>query len=165
MHNITARTPWYKQRWPWLLAVMPFSSIIVGFAFLWVAITSDDGLVSENYYQEGLDINKVIERDQAARHYNLGASGQLSGTEINLLLVGNLPTLPDSLRLTLIHPTRKGLDQSILLTRDKSNAYSGLLKDVMDAHFDITLEPLDGAWRMVGMWRPARGEKLKLNPA
>ena len=43
--DVTAR-PWHKQLWPWLLIAPPAASIVGGFALLWMAIASDDGLVT-----------------------------------------------------------------------------------------------------------------------
>jgi uncharacterized protein len=165
MHTATTQPPWYRERWPWLLAIMPTTAIILGFTFLWLAIKTDDGLVSDDYYKDGLAINKIIVRDETARRYNLGATGQLSGTALSLVLAGSLPAQPDSLKLILNHPTRKGLDHSILLTRNQANTYSGIVQNVIDARYDVTLEPLDGTWRVAGVWRPALGDALRLGPA
>lgn len=38
--------PWYRQLWPWLLIAPPFASVIAGVALLWIAIASNDGLVT-----------------------------------------------------------------------------------------------------------------------
>ena len=39
--------PWYRQLWPWLLIAPPLASVIGGFAILWVAIVSNDGLITQ----------------------------------------------------------------------------------------------------------------------
>jgi hypothetical protein len=160
-----AQNPWYRQRWPWLLAIMPVTAVIAGFATLWLAIKSDDGLVADDYYKDGLAINKIIVRDEMARHYNLDAIAQIRDKAISLQLAGNLPVIPDSLQLTLNHPTRKGFDHVILLTRNKVGAYVGKAEDLIDARYDVILEPLNGAWRVAGQWRPAANKMLRLSPA
>jgi len=161
----TSQIPWYRERWPWLLAIMPVTSIIVGFAFLWAAIKTNDGLVSDDYYKDGLAINKIIERDEAARRYHLSAAAQIKGSSIILQLSGNLPAIPDSLRLTLAHPTREGFDHSVLLKRNQVGAYEGTVQKLISARYDVILEPLTGAWRVAGQWHPADGEMLKLGPS
>lgn len=160
-----AQNPWYRQRWPWLLAIMPATAVVAGFATLWLAIKSDDGLVADDYYKDGLAINKIIVRDEMARHYNLGAVAQFKDNAISLQLAGNLPVIPDSLQLTLNHPTRKGYDHTILLIRDRVGAYVGKVKGLIDAHYDVILEPLNGTWRVAGQWRPTENETLRLSPA
>ncbi|MGA7178085.1 MAG: FixH family protein [Thiobacillaceae bacterium] len=163
--QVTSQVPWYKERWPWLLAIMPVTTIIVCSVFLWAAIKTNDGLVSDDYYKDGLAINRIIKRDEAAHRYNLSAAAQLRGSSISLQLAGNLPAVPDSLKLTLAHPTREGFDRSILLTRNQVGNYQGKVQGLINVRYDIILEPLDGAWRIAGQWHPVEGEMLKMNPA
>ena len=40
--------PWYKDRWPWILMAGPAVVVVAGFITLWLAISSDDGLVSDD---------------------------------------------------------------------------------------------------------------------
>jgi hypothetical protein len=160
-----SQPPWYRERWPWLLAIMPTTAVIAGFITLWLAIKSDDGLVTDDYYKDGLAINKIIERDEFARQHHIGAIAHLKGSAISLQLDGSLLTLPDSLRFTLSHPTRKGLDHVVLLTRTPSGFYEGKVDALLDAHYDIILEPLEGGWRIAGMWHPAEGETLSMRSA
>ena len=163
--QITAPLPWYRHRWPWLLAIMPASAVVMGFTFLWLAIKTDDGLVTDDYYKEGLAINRIVERDAAASKYDVHAVVRLAGAAVSLELTGAFPARPDTLKLTLAHPTRKGLDHSVLLTRNKMDTYNGVVHDLIDSRYDIVLEPIGGAWRLAGEWHPTRGETLKLSPA
>jgi hypothetical protein len=163
--QIVAQQPWYRQRWPWLLAIMPATAVVMGFTFLWLAIKTDDGLVSDDYYKDGLAINRIVERDVAASNFRVHATAKLTGAAINLQLAADLPARPDALKLTLAHPTRKGLDHSVLLTRNSMGTYEGRVHDLIDSRYDIILEPVDGAWRLAGEWHPLRGEALKLDPA
>ena len=41
-------TPWYKERWTWLLMLMPATAIVAGGITLWLAITTFDGLVTDD---------------------------------------------------------------------------------------------------------------------
>ena len=163
--QITTQQPWYRDRWPWLLAIMPTSAVIMGFTFLWLAIKTDDGLVSDDYYKDGLAINRIVERDEAASKFHVNAIVKLDGSIVSLQLAGNLPNMPDSLQLTLSHPTRKGFDHSILLTRNQVGNYEGKVQDLINARYDVILEPLNGTWRVAGKWHPAEGEILKMSPA
>ena len=58
--------PWHKQLWPWLLIAPPFASVIGGIALAWIAVASDDGLVTPDYYRQGTAINERLTREQAA---------------------------------------------------------------------------------------------------
>ena len=63
--------PWYKERWTWLLMLMPATAIVAGFITLWLAITSFDGLVADDYYKQGLAINQTLARANAAQERGL----------------------------------------------------------------------------------------------
>ena len=58
--------PWHRQLWPWMLIAPPLVSVIGGIALVWVAIATDDGLVTPDYYREGISINQRLTREQAA---------------------------------------------------------------------------------------------------
>ncbi len=160
-----ATQPWYRHRWPWLLAIMPASAVVVGFIFLWLAIKTDDGLVSDDYYKDGLAINRIVDRDLAASKLDVRAVARLEAGVVSLDLTGKLLVRPDTLQLTLVHPTRKGLDHSVLLTRNKMDTYTGTVQGLITSRYDIVLEPIDRAWRLTGDWHPTQGETLELRPA
>ena len=56
--------PWYRQLWPWLLIAPPVVSIFGGFALLWVAISSNDGLVTPD--PRGPGVTRSLSRAEAA---------------------------------------------------------------------------------------------------
>ena len=58
--------PWYRQIWPWLLMLGPGIVVIAGFITLWLAITSFDGLVADDYYKKGLGVNQDLSRRERA---------------------------------------------------------------------------------------------------
>ena len=61
--NPTARStprPWYRERWPWALLAGPAVVVVAAMATLWLAVTSDDGVVADDYYRRGLLINKDL---------------------------------------------------------------------------------------------------------
>ena len=58
--------PWYRHVWPWLVMAPPAVAVVSGIAMLWIAIASDDGLVTPDYYRRGIGINQQLTREQAA---------------------------------------------------------------------------------------------------
>ena len=58
--------PWFRQLWPWLVMAPPLASVAAGVAMLTLAISSDDGLVTPDYYRQGIEINQRLTREQAA---------------------------------------------------------------------------------------------------
>lgn len=110
--------PWYKHRWPWLLMAGPAAVIVAGAYTTFLAVTTSDGLVVDDYYKEGKAINMHLARDRKAAE--LGAAGELSfGSDGALSLTLTLSAqarAPQSLRLSVLHPTIAGHDQIVLLT-------------------------------------------------
>ena len=66
--------PWYRHPWPWILMSGPAAVLVAGSVTMWIAFASADALVAEDYYKQGLAINKRLGREQAARSLGLDAS-------------------------------------------------------------------------------------------
>ena len=76
-HTMTAPpVPWYRQLWPWLLMLMPACAVVGGVITFWLAATTNNSLVVDDYYREGRAINMQLARDEAAA--SMGLSGSLS---------------------------------------------------------------------------------------
>jgi hypothetical protein len=105
--------PWHRQRWPWLLMLGPGIVVLAGFATLWIALRSDDGLVADDYYKRGLAVNQTL--DRSVRGADLGLSATLDVTregDVTLRLRSHDAAVPAAMppvvRLRLVHPTRAG---------------------------------------------------------
>lgn len=161
MGIIAASKPWYREPWPWLLAIMPTTAVIAGSFTVWFAITSNDGLVVDDYYKQGKAINQTKERDRLAQ--TLGISAQLlpQGSMMQLLLSGKTQTPPGMLTLKIMHPTRSGDDHEVALKWDGAS-YTGQLPQLAGARYHVQLTPEFGNWRLTGEWRP--GVALTLSP-
>ena len=66
MTALSIPVPWYRQRWPWLLFAGPAIVVVASFATLWLAASSDDGVIADDYYKRGLLINREIDRTARA---------------------------------------------------------------------------------------------------
>ena len=51
----------------------PAVVIVAGVITLWLAVRSSDGLVTDDYYKQGLAVNQVLERDHRAAALGLRA--------------------------------------------------------------------------------------------
>jgi uncharacterized protein len=159
--HVQTSKPWFKEPWPWLLAIMPTTAVIAGSLTLWFAITSNDGLVVDDYYKEGKAINQTKERDHLAQSLGISAQLQPQGSELRLQLAGRLQTPPGKLTLKILHPTRSGDDHDVILTWDGS-AYAGQLPQLAGSRYRTQLTPEYGDWRLTGEWHP--GSTLTLSP-
>ena len=146
--------PWYRQPWPWLLMAPPLVAVVAGFATLWIAVSSDDGLVADDYYKRGLAINRTLERVEFARTLELQAEVAIEGTDVAVAMSAREGvSLPQRLRLTLVHPTRAGLDQVVELGREAEGRYRGAVKAVHEGRWNVLLEDEEKLWRMTAQAR------------
>jgi hypothetical protein len=115
-------TPWYRQRWPWLVMLPPAVAVIGGIVTITLAVRSSDGMVAADYYKRGLAINEQLARTQNAERLQLRAEIRTPGVDggdevrVTLRAVDALPPEP-ALRLRLVHPGRDGADREAMLAR------------------------------------------------
>ena len=161
----TTERPWYCHRWPWFLMAGPFVVVIAGIVTTYLAIRSNDGLVADDYYKQGLAINQTTARDQQAARSGLQAelmAGE-GGREIRVMLRGNPDvSLPELLVLRITHPTRSGIDQVLNLRRTGAGVYAGKLDRALVGRWHVSLEGELRDWRLTGEWIVERTPVLRL---
>jgi len=152
-------TPWYKQRWPWILMSGPLMVIVASVISAWVALSSSDGLVVEDYYKKGLAANQTIAMSDKAKALGLTAGISLTENEIVTTLSSKDKNyvMPQQLTVTLAHPTRAGMDQTLKLQRSETG-YKGNYRLPRAGHWIVTVEDEAGSWRLMGnVMLPASG--------
>ncbi|HKK04593.1 MAG TPA: FixH family protein [Gammaproteobacteria bacterium] len=145
--------PWYRQFWPWFLIALPASAVVAGLTTLGLAIHDRDGLVVDDYYKEGLAINRVLDRDHEAKQLGVYAEGQFDKhTDRLVLRIGARKPLPvEAIRLRLMHPTRANMDVNVPLHYDPSaRRYTAQVHDLAKGDWYVQLEPTRGNWRLLG---------------
>jgi hypothetical protein len=145
--------PWYREPWPWLLAAIPFATVIAGGFTLSLAISTEDSLVADDYYKRGLAINRDIAREQSAER--LGIDVRLRFTASDGRVTATLPAgapQPAALVLRLQHPTRSAMDIAARLDRVSPDTYAGTVHPVSATHWRVTVEDSEGVWRLSGPW-------------
>jgi len=154
--------PWYRQTAPWLLMAGPAIVVAASFATLWLAVRSDDGLVSEDYYRRGLDINRTLAQSELAANLGLVAAVSITSERLSVRLSAKAPSFapPATLAATVSHPTRAGLDQSLIL-RLQGDRYQGGFRLPEAGHWVLQLEDEANTWRLLGnLILPVNGETL-----
>lgn len=155
--------PWYKEPWPWLLMAGPFVVVVAGFITAWLAIRSNDGLVADDYYKQGLAINQRLQRDQKAGELGIQAQVLRSGAQMRVMMVGvGQAALPEKLTLRLSHPTRAGMDQVVDLVAEGHGLFNGKLSTDISGRWHVVLEDSSGQWRLHGDWQADAMEPLQL---
>lgn len=155
--------PWYKERWPWFLMAGPAIVIVAGMVTTWLAVISNDGLVADDYYKQGMAVNQILQRDHQAGQLGLSADVMRADRNVRLLLVaeGGI-ALPSLITLKLAHPTRAGNDQMVEMAADGPGLYTGKLSADIEGRWLVSLEDPAGQWRLQGDWMADSGEPLRL---
>lgn len=149
-----AARPWYRERWPWILMAGPATAVVAGLFTAWLAVRSDDGLVVDDYYKQGLAINRTLGRSDAAERLGIEARLYLADGRVRVLL--GAAAGRGALTLSLVHPTRAGMDQSLDLAALRTGVYEGRLRPLAPGRWHVVLEERD--WRLAGDWvLPAAG--------
>ena len=137
---------WYCHRWPWLLMSGPGAVLIAGAITTWIAFASADGLVAEDYYKQGLGINKRLEREDAARRLGISARTSFQGDRLTVELHGQKPPV---LFVHLAHATRAGHDVRLRLSPASPGIYTAELPPLPAGRWRIGIEDPQGTWRIV----------------
>lgn len=140
----------------------PLVVIIAGIYTAWLAVSTSDGLVADDYYKRGLAAGETLARSKHAEDMGLLARVRLAEDKIYVKLSARDPAwaLSGSLQLTLSHPTRAGIDQVSVLTRD-GESYSGAINLPASGQWLLLLEDEKKSWRLLGsVMLPNAGEAL-----
>jgi hypothetical protein len=157
------KRPWYKEPWPWILMAGPGLVIVAGVITTWIAVVTSDGLVTDDYYKQGLTVNQRLQRDQHATQLGLHADVMRSGLNLRLLITASdSSVLPEAITLRLAHPTVDGLDQMVEMKSEGLGFYGGALSTEVSGRWHVTLEDPAGQWRLQGDWQAGSDEPLRL---
>jgi uncharacterized protein len=136
--------PWYKEPWPWIVMAPPATAVLAGIATVWIAAAGADGLVAEDYYRQGLAINKVIAREERARELGLAVALEVRDGRIRVRLDG---AAPPALFVHLAHRTRAGFDQRLRLVPG-ADGYEAELAPLAPGGWRVVIEDPQGSWRI-----------------
>lgn len=141
----------------------PLAVILAGVVTAWLAISTQDGLVDDDYYKQGLTVNQRLHRDQKAAELGLSADVMIADDQVRVLLAASAsPDFPPTLTAKFIHPTRNGLDRSVTLKAEGKGLYGGAMPSEISGRWIVTLEEPGGNWRLQGEWRTDVREPLRL---
>jgi uncharacterized protein len=148
-------TPWYAQRWPWLLMLGPALVVVAGIVTGWLAYTRQDAMVVDDYYKRGKTINLDLRRDRVASSMRLSfearydaSAGQLRG---ELKSFGKALTAP--IRIGMAHSTQPGKDLKLEALPDADGRFSVALPLLERARWSVTVEGEKRDWRLAAEWR------------
>ena len=141
--------PWYRQFWPWFLILLPASVVVAGLVTLYIAIDGADDLVSDEYYKNGLAINRQLEKKNRAEALGISATLEFSQHSVAVTVAGDVPA--EKLNLILSHPLEADQDLTVELQRLEPGFYGGSMNEAIFSRWHWSLESLETpVWRLDG---------------
>lgn len=141
--------PWYRQFWPWFLIVLPGVAVVATLYTVLLANRHADDLVIDDYYREGLAINRELARREAAKSLGLSATLQVKNRQLDIALRGSITA--DQLRLSLSHAMESDRDFVLPVRQVGSGRYRVTLPQPISGRWHWTLdEGITSTWRLDG---------------
>lgn len=156
-----SRTPWYREPWPWLLMSGPAIVVVAGIATAVIAFRGADGLVADDYYKQGLGVNRQIARDARARELGIAGELRLEPGKVVVSLRSASP-LPARLSLRLAHHARASEDRLVHLAVRADGLYEAPLADLGRTRWTAIVETAE--WRVSAKFNPGAASAAALAP-
>lgn len=146
---------WYQEKFVWLVFALPLSAVIAGLTTVWIAFSGADSLVKDNYYKEGLAINKNQEKFFVAYQNGVEAEITLRDRELQLHLDQGQARRSESLTLFFTHPTLAKQDFHLQARIEPSQRRAKLvlaLPKTLQGNWRVSLSPGHQEWQLEGLW-------------
>ena len=142
--------PWYRHIWPWYLIGLLLLGVLGTGDLIVEALRHQDPLVVDNYYKEGLAINRTLDQQRAATAMGLQAQARYDAGAgvLTVHLSTRHKVSATSLKLLFVHATLANRDYTVKLIRQSEDVYRAQLKTLKPGNYDLMLEPEDGVWRL-----------------
>ena len=136
----------------------------MGILMLTLAIQSSSGLVVDDYYRKGKQINRVLARDQLAWELGLAAELKLlDNGRIEILFDPDVSVIPgERIELKLVHATRPGLDRNLFFDNRQLRRLEADLPIPGPGRWNVFLQT--GDWRLTGSLHFPQASSAALSP-
>ena len=161
--------PWYREPLVWMVLAIPATAVLGGAVMLVLANVTWDGLVADDYYRRGMQINRSLARDAEAARLGLGATLVFPGpgaVEVHLTgASGAAASGGGRLTLRFAHATRSGADVRVTMSRSAGGVWRGALPSLPSGKWYVQLA--SERWRLAAPVRmpPAAGGLVLRPPA
>jgi len=156
---------WKQEPLVWMIIAIPLTAVIMGVVMITLAIQSDSGLVVDDYYQKGKQINRILARDRAAFELGLAAALILEADKGRVIIrfdPGMKTALDESIELNFIHATKPGLDQHIQLKIIDAFTLSAKLRELSAGRWNLFVQTAD--WRLTGSLQYPQQSSVRMLP-
>ncbi|MBN7798043.1 FixH family protein [Parahaliea mediterranea] len=149
MHASEGPRPWYRQFWPWFLMALPACAVVASLWTVYIAHRDADDLVVDDYYKDGLAINRQLEKRDYAERAGIAARVRVDGDDILVTVSG--PVRAQQLALYLSHPIESDRDIRVTLQRASRDSFRARLPapPAPRWHWVLDAGP-DSRWRLDG---------------
>jgi uncharacterized protein len=148
--NHESSRPWHKEFYVWMMLFFPMLAVVGCIITIILAIKSNDGLVVDDYYKKGLEINRTLERDKKALDYQLNADINLNQEfgEVAMVLTA-VPDFefPENLSVSFLNATRLGFDQEVNMILTGDNIYRGNVSALVSGKWYVHIQRDN--WRLI----------------
>ncbi|WP_158968900.1 FixH family protein [Paraglaciecola sp. L3A3] len=155
---------WYKQFWPWFLIIVPLTSMVLSFTMMYLAFTTEDSMVIDDYYKEGKAINVKIKAIQKAKELNIVSQLVINNNKIELSFVSGLPEDDSALVMDFHHATQDFKDFSVTLFKDAKGIYRAPHDYDVAGKWRISLHPFNDDWKIQQMVSLPRQQTFEFKP-
>lgn len=142
-------TRWYREPYAWMVFGLPGAVVLACLVTIVIATKTSDGLVVDDYYKRGLEINKRLAREEAAAAHGLDVDVALTADGALQLALSAAEgfEFPARLDVLLAHATRAGGDRTLELAHLGGGVYRGQTAPLRAGpwHVDVSTP----AWRVV----------------
>ena len=161
---------WKREPLVWMLIAIPSTAVVMGVVMITLAIQSWSGLVVDDYYRKGKQINLVLARDQLAHELGLAAGMRLVAPEslddsgrVEIRFDPEVSVIPgERIELRLVHATRPGLDQDLIFENHQLNQLEAGLQLPGPGRWNVFLQTSD--WRLTGSLQYPQDQQTRLTP-
>lgn len=167
-HTTDAR-PWYKERWSWIVMSGPAIVVVAGFYTFYLAVNTEDTLVTDDYYKEGKNIILEVERDQYADKHHISAQAFIQNDMSGVMVLTKGQYDENSpLTLKFFHPTIGKYDMDVPLVQSANNPfqYTAKLPESLPKtnSWIMRLQDDKDTWRIEARWIVSQGNSINLTP-
>ena len=141
---------WTREPLVWLLITIPASAVVMGAVMITLALQSFSGMVVDDYYRKGKQINRVLARDRLAYELGLAAGFRVHNSGgVEIRFDPDAKVIPgERIELRLVHATRPGLDRDLIFDNNRLHLLEAELQIPGPGRWNIYLQTPD--WRLTG---------------
>lgn len=144
-NTVSESRPWYKEYLLWLVIILPVSAVVAGISTVIIAYQNKDDLVVDDYYKQGLAINRNLDEINQAQKLKLDAKLVFLGNTIKAS-VKSQQIIKGDLQLDVIHPTQKIKDHHFTLINSGNNEFRAHNPFVISGSRYLRLSSIQGQW-------------------